>query len=178
MGTLVALHVAATAPDAVLSLTLFGPIGAPQDAARERLRERARLVRRNGMIAVADAVAAAGCRRRQSPPIPSPSPMCAKAICARMRRALPNPARRWRPPERQTFATSAARRCSSPARTIRSRPRPPRKTLRTRSRALRLRILARCGHWTPLEQPKECARLASGHIRACASVAEYGRERQ
>ena len=60
MGTLVALHVAAVAPDTVLSLTLFGPIRAPGDAARERLRERARLVRQNGMIAVADAVAAAG----------------------------------------------------------------------------------------------------------------------
>ena len=60
MGTLVAQHVAATAPDSVLSLTLFGPIGEPAEAARERLRDRASLVRRNGMIAVADAIAAAG----------------------------------------------------------------------------------------------------------------------
>ncbi len=60
MGTAVALRVAAAAPEDVLSLTLFGPIGAPGDAARERLRDRARLVRQNGMIAVADAVAAAG----------------------------------------------------------------------------------------------------------------------
>ena len=72
MGTLVALHVAASAPDAVLSLTLFGPIGEPGDAARERLRDRAaprpaerhdrrrrRRSRRRGF------------RRRRSPPIPS-----------------------------------------------------------------------------------------------------------
>ena len=32
----------------------------------------------------------------------------------------------------------------------------------------KFRTLARCGHWTPIEQPKDCARLASEHIRAQA----------
>ena len=40
-GTLIAQHVAARHPDRVASLTLFGPILEPQDAARERLLARA-----------------------------------------------------------------------------------------------------------------------------------------
>ena len=36
-------------------------------------------------------------------------------------------------------------------------------------KSAKVRILARCGHWTPLEEPKQCARLASDYIRAFAS---------
>jgi 3-oxoadipate enol-lactonase len=36
------------------------------------------------------------------------------------------------------------------------------------TKGAKVRVLAHCGHWTPLEQPKECARLASDHIRAAA----------
>ena len=53
-------HLAVAASEWVKSLTLFGPIGEPGEAARERLRDRARAARRSGMIAIADPVAAAG----------------------------------------------------------------------------------------------------------------------
>src|ERR1700740_1420 len=53
-GTLIAQHIAARHPDRVASLTLFGPILEPQDAARERLRARAATARHEGMSAVAD----------------------------------------------------------------------------------------------------------------------------
>ena len=41
MGTIVAFHLAATAPQLVRSLALFGPLLAPPDAARPGLRARA-----------------------------------------------------------------------------------------------------------------------------------------
>jgi pimeloyl-ACP methyl ester carboxylesterase len=40
--------------------------------------------------------------------------------------------------------------------------------LADRIRGARLKVLSRCGHWTPLEQPKECSRLATDHIRTSA----------
>ena len=40
--------------------------------------------------------------------------------------------------------------------------------LAERIKGAKLKTLPRCGHWTPIEQPKECARLASEHIRAHA----------
>src|SRR5262249_47017176 len=60
MGTLVAQHLAVSASEWVASLTLFGPIGEPGDAAPERMRARPGLARRGGMIAIADPAAAAG----------------------------------------------------------------------------------------------------------------------
>jgi pimeloyl-ACP methyl ester carboxylesterase len=30
----------------------------------------------------------------------------------------------------------------------------------------KVRIMERCGHWTPLERPQDCARLLSEHVRA------------
>jgi len=56
-GTLIAQHIAARHPERVASLTLFGPILEPQDAARERLRQRAATARHEGMGTVADQLA-------------------------------------------------------------------------------------------------------------------------
>src|SRR5260370_39077892 len=55
-------------------------------------------------------------------------------------RASPNRAGRWPAPKAPTFAACGDRRFSWPARTTPSRPRPPRKDLRRRSRALRARF--------------------------------------
>ena len=169
MGTLVALHVATTAPEDVLTLTLFGPIGAPGDAARERLRDRARLVRQNGMIAIADAVAAAGL----STATKSSNPIALAYVreshlrqdaegfaqsCEALADAASVDLRRLRPPallvtgEDDPIAPPTAVQAFADA-----------------IKGAKVRILAHCGHWPPLEQPKECARLASDHIRARAS---------
>ena len=56
MGTLICQHLAATRPDAVLGLTLFGPLLEPPPAARQALRERAGTARRSGMAGIADAI--------------------------------------------------------------------------------------------------------------------------
>src|SRR3977135_304574 len=55
MGTTVCQHVAAKMPEWVTSLTLFGPIHEPSDAARQRLKDRARAAGQEGMIGIADA---------------------------------------------------------------------------------------------------------------------------
>ena len=169
MGTAVALRVAAAAPEDVLSLTLFGPIGVPGDAARERLRDRARLVRRNGMIAVADAVAAAGL----STTTKSTNPI----VLAYVRESHLRQ-------DAEGFAQSCEalagaggvdlRRLHPPALLVTGEDDPiaPPTAVQALADAIRsakVRILARCGHWTPLEEPKQCARLASDHIRAFAS---------
>lgn len=57
MGTLICQRLAATVPERVVSLTLFGPILSPAQAARQALVERARLARAGGMAEIAGAVA-------------------------------------------------------------------------------------------------------------------------
>jgi 3-oxoadipate enol-lactonase len=59
MGTHVCQHIAAQIPDQILSMTLFGPIYEPTDAARERLRDRAQLARSQGMQVIADVMVSA-----------------------------------------------------------------------------------------------------------------------
>jgi 3-oxoadipate enol-lactonase len=169
MGTLVALHVAATAPDSVLSLTLFGPIGEPANAARERLRDRARLVRQNGMIAVADAIAAAAL----STATKSANPVALAYVRESHLRQ-----------DAEGFAQSCEALAAARGADLRHMRRPTllvtgeddpiapptaAHALADTTKGAKVRVLAHCGHWTPLEQPKECARLASDHIRASAS---------
>lgn len=169
MGTLVAQYVAASAPEAVASLTLFGPIGEPADAARERVRDRARLVRQGGMIAVADAVSAAGLASatKESNPI--------ALAFVRELHLRQDPEGFAQSCEALAAAKSAdfrAIRCPTLLVTGEDdgvAPPAAAQALADRIRGAKLKILARCGHWTPLEQPKECARLASDHIRASAS---------
>src|SRR5260370_31908108 len=60
MGALVCQHVAAKTPERVSSLALFRPIVEPADALRQRLKDRPRIARQDGMIGVADAVVDAG----------------------------------------------------------------------------------------------------------------------
>jgi pimeloyl-ACP methyl ester carboxylesterase len=60
MGTLVCQHVAARHAACVKSLTLFGPIVEPLETTRQRLRDRARLARQDGLIGIADAAASGG----------------------------------------------------------------------------------------------------------------------
>ena len=169
MGTLVAQHVAVAAPEMVLSLTLFAPIGEPTEAARERLRERARLARQGGMIAVADAVAAAGL---------STSTKLANPVAfayvreSHLRQDGEGFAQSCEALAAAKGADLRRLRCSTLLVTGEDDPVAPptaAQALADKIRGAKLRVLARCGHWTPLEQPKECARLASGHIQASAT---------
>jgi 3-oxoadipate enol-lactonase len=35
-----------------------------------------------------------------------------------------------------------------------------------RLRSARLKVFDRCGHWAPLERPRECGKLAAEYMRA------------
>jgi pimeloyl-ACP methyl ester carboxylesterase len=169
MGTVVAQNVAALAPEAVASLTLFGPIGEPAEAARERLRDRARLVRRDGMIAVADAVAASSL----SSATKETNPLALAFVRELHLRQ-----------ETEGFAQSCEALADAKAvdhRAIRHpttlvtgeddcvAPPTAAQALADRIKGARLKVLPRCGHWTPLELPRDSSRLALDNIRATAS---------
>lgn len=166
MGTLIAQHVAALAPDSVASLTLFGPIGEPADAARERLRDRARLVRADGMIAVADTVAAAGL----SSATKEKNPLAFAFVRElHLRQEVEGFAQSC---EALAAAKAANHRAIGQPTTLVTgeddavAPPTAAQALADRIKGARLKVLPRCGHWTPLEAPRDCARLALDNIRA------------
>jgi 3-oxoadipate enol-lactonase len=168
MGTLVAQHLAIAAPEWVATLTLFGPIGEPGDAARERLRDRAALARRGGMIAIADPVTTAGLSSSSRADNPIAETFVRESHLRQ---------------DAEGFAESCEALASAKGADLRLLSCPVllvtgeedavatptvAQGLAERIKSAKLKTLPRCGHWTPIEQPKECARLASEHIRAHA----------
>ena len=169
MGTLICQHVAAQAPELVSSLTLFGPIFEPPDAARQRLKERARSARDGGMIAIADAAVAGGL---------SSATKAANAIAACFVRES------HMRQEAEGFAQTCEALAVGQAADLRfvrcptllvagdeDAVAPPSmaQTTADKIKGARVKVLERCGHWTPVERPQDCARLLGEHVRAQAS---------
>ena len=168
MGTLVAQYLAVAAPEWVASLTLFGPIGEPGDAARERLRDRAAVARRSGMIAIADPVAAAGLSSSSKADNPITETFVRESHLRQDAEGFAEAC------EALASAKGADLRLISCATLLVTgeedavAPPSAAQGLAERIKSAQLKTLPRCGHWTPIEQPKECARLASEHIRGRA----------
>lgn len=166
MGALVAQHVAVEAPERVCSLTLFGPILEPGDAARQRLRERAAIARREGMVAVADSVASASL----SSTTRATSPVTVAFVRESHMRQ-----------DAEGFAQSCEALADAKAADLRlircpvlvvagdeDAIAPPgvAQALVDKLRGARLKVFERCGHWTPIERPLECGKLAAEYMRA------------
>lgn len=166
MGTLVAQHVAVEAAEQVRSLTLFGPIVEPADSARQRLRERAGMARRDGMVAVADSVAAAGL----STTTRVESPVAVAFVReSHMRQDVEGFAQSCEALAEARAADLRLVRCPVLVSTgDEDTVAPPgvAQALVDRLRGARLKVFHRCGHWTPIERPGECGKLAVAHMRA------------
>ncbi len=170
MGTLVAQHVAAAAPERVRSLSLFAPIVEPSEAMRQRVSERAANARREGMVAVADAVAAAG--------VSSSTRVTSPVTVAFVRET-------YMRQDAEGFAQSCEALADGRGVDLRligcpvliatgdeDAVAPPgvAMALADKLKGARVKVLDRCGHWTPLERPKECGKLASDFIRSHAGT--------
>lgn len=162
LGTIVALHLAVTTPRLVRSLALFGPLASPPDAARPGIRARGAKARDEGeagMQAIADtllttAVSAETRTRR---------PVAVAAVRELLMRQCPDGYARTcealadaQPAEMggitcPTLLVTGDEDTVSPAQSVRQ--------LGGRIPGARVEVLARCGHWTPIEKPAECEDL-------------------
>jgi 3-oxoadipate enol-lactonase len=164
LGTIVCQHVAAQAPKLVRSLALFGPLAAPPDAARPNLRARAAKARDEGLAgmqqiteALMKASISADTRERL--------PVAAAFVRESLMRQ--EPANYARTAEALADAQPAAlEKIVAPVLLVTGDEdgvAPP-QAVRTLADKLhnaagkRVAVLARCGHWTPVERPDECMR--------------------
>jgi pimeloyl-ACP methyl ester carboxylesterase len=164
MGTTVCQHVAAKMPEWVTSLTLFGPIHEPSDTARQRLKDRARAARQEGMIGIADAVAGG---------LPSATKRASPLVVPFLRESHMRQ-------DAEGFAQSCEALADAQAADLRllrcpmllvtgdeDTVAPPSiaQAIADKVEGATVKVLERCGHWTPVERPQDCARLLSEHVR-------------
>jgi 3-oxoadipate enol-lactonase len=164
-GTLIAQHLAARHPERVASLTLFGPILEPQDATRERLRDRAATARRQGMCTIADQLTTTALSSATA----NDNPVAIAFV---------------RESHMRQDAEGFARSCEALAQAEKADhrlidcptlivtgdedaigPASVAQELADKIGNAKTVVLHRCGHWTPIEKSKECGRLLSDFVR-------------
>ena len=162
MGTIVLQHLALKAPKLVRSLALFGPLIAPPEAVRAALSARAAKARAEGAAGLHEITLA----------------LVNSALSAETRRTQPLALAFVRESLMRQGADAYARSCEAladaqPAR-VEGINAPvllvtgdedgvaPPQAVRAMAeklhaaRSTRVAVLARCGHWTPVERPAEC----------------------
>jgi 3-oxoadipate enol-lactonase len=163
-GSVIAQHLALDAPERILSLSLIGPIQAPTEAARTLLRERAAKARESGMAAIADATVQVGTAAHTRTHRPEVAAFVRELVMGQ------NPAGYASMCEAVAGCTAAAiERLRCPTLVVtgdEDATAPPRvaAALAQKIPAAAFQVIARCGHWTPLEQPLALTGLLSNFL--------------
>lgn len=159
MGTIIAVHLAATEPGSVRSLALFGPLLAPPDQARANIRARAAKARLEGMKPIADALVQASTS--------SETKQKRHAAVAFVRESLMGQdpdgyARSCEALAEMHAADTSKIDCPTLLVTGDEDVVAPPQSVRMMAEKIsgsRVEVLRGCGHWTPVEKPDECSAL-------------------
>lgn len=165
MGTIVCQHVAAAQPKLVRSMALFGPLVAPADAARVNIRARAQKARSEGVAGMQEiaqtlmnGAVSADTRQR----FPAAAAFVRESVmrqdpegyarsCEALADAKPAALERIVAP---TLLVTGDEDSVAPPQAVRAMA----ERLSNVKAGVRVVVLSRCGHWTPIERPEECAR--------------------
>lgn len=173
MGTIVCQHLAVAAPKLVRSLALFGPLLAPPDPARTALRARAAKAKDGGAATMQEITAAlvqaslsADTRQRQ--------PLAVAFVRESLQRQAGDAYGRScdalagaQPAAVETIAVPLLLVTGD------EDPVAPPQAVRAMAERFhaatskRVVVLPRCGHWTPIERPDDCARELRDFLAAC-----------
>jgi 3-oxoadipate enol-lactonase len=155
LGTIICQHYASRYADRIASLTLVGAFPEPPDAARKALRDRASKVRAEGMIAIADAIVAAGTSDDTKVNHPAAAAFVRESI---MSQPAEGYARNCEVLAELTRADLSQLRCPVLLLTgDQDRTAPPDvgAVLAGAISGAELRILDGCGHWATIERAKQ-----------------------
>lgn len=164
MGTIVAQHLAVAQPRLVRSLSLFGPLIAPPDTARANIQARGEKARSEGArgmheIALALVNASTSADTRQRLPVSvafvreslmRQDPEGYARSCEALAATVPAAVERIEAP---VLLVTGDEDVVAPPQAVRAMAERLAGT-----KNVRTVILNRCGHWTPVERPEECAR--------------------
>ena len=165
MGTIVCQHLAAGHPRLVRSLALFGPLMAPGEPARPAIRARAAKARGEGLAGmqeIAQTLMSGATSADSRERFPAAAAFVRESLmrqdpegyarnCEALADAQPAAV------ERITAATllvTGDEDGVAPPQSVRSMA----ERFTAVEGGVRTVVLSRCGHWTPVERPQECAR--------------------
>ncbi|NBS76275.1 MAG: alpha/beta fold hydrolase [Betaproteobacteria bacterium] len=168
MGTIVLQHLAVAEPSLVKSMVLFGPLAEPPEAARENIRNRAEKIRNTGMQGLQEVTesllttAVSEHTKRNNPSayayvresLMRQSPLGYAATCDVLSQARSADVERIASP---VLLVTGEEDKVSPPEAVRA--------LARRMGSAKSVVLTRCGHWTPIEKPHECAREARAFLK-------------
>lgn len=173
MGTIVCQHVAAAQPKLVRSLALFGPLIQPADAARAAIRTRATKARGEGWAGLQE-IAQTLMNGATSADSRQRSPAAAAFVRESLMRQDPEGYAR----SCECLAEAKAveiERIAAPTLLVtgdEDTVAPPQAVRAMAERltgvkgGVRVVVLNKCGHWTPIERPDECARELRAFLAA------------
>ena len=162
LGTIVCQHIAVAAPALVRSLTLFGPLMAPPEAARAAIRARAAKARSEGATGMQD-ITTALLSAALSPDTRQRQPLAVAFVreslmrqegesyartCEALADAQPAAVENIRCP---VLLVTGDEDGVAPPQAVRSMA-----DRLHAARSTRVVVLPRCGHWTPIERVAEC----------------------
>jgi pimeloyl-ACP methyl ester carboxylesterase len=164
LGTIVCQHLAVAAPKLARSVALFGPLIAPPEPARVAIRARAAKARGEGVpgmheIALGLLGAAISADTRQRSPLAvafvreslmRQDPDGYARTCDALAEAAPAAVERIEAP---VLLVTGDEDGVAPPQSVRAFA----EKLHA-AKSTRVVVLPRCGHWTPIERPEECAR--------------------
>jgi len=164
LGTIVCQHLAVAAPKLVRSIALFGPLITPPEPARAAIRARAAKARGEGIggmheIALGLLNAAVSAETRQRAPLAvafvreslmRQDPDGYARTCDALAEATPAAVDRIEAP---VLLVTGDEDGVAPPQSVHAFA----EKLHS-AKSTRVVVLPRCGHWTPIERPEECAR--------------------
>ena len=158
MGTIVCQMLAASRPELVASLTLFGALAEPADATRDALLGRARLARSGGMADIADQIVGHSLSAHTRETSPAAVAFVRESVIRQ------DPESYARNCEALSKAKAVdPRRISAPALLITGdadavNPPSVAQALCDKIKGAIFSSLDRCGHWATIESPRESVR--------------------
>lgn len=173
MGTIVCQHVAAAQPKLVRSLALFGPLIQPADAARAAMRTRAAKARGEGWAGMQE-IAQTLMNGATSADSRQRTPAAAAFVRESLMRQDPEGYARSCECLAEAKAAEIAR-IAAPTLLVtgdEDTVAPPQAVRAMAERltgvkgGVRVVVLNKCGHWTPIERPDECARELRAFLAA------------
>jgi pimeloyl-ACP methyl ester carboxylesterase len=162
MGTIVCQHLAAQCPRLVRSLALYGPLAEPTESARAGLRARAAQARGGapGLHDIAQQLVRAALSADTRDGLMRSDGEAYARSCEVLAAAQAAPAQQIRAP---VLLVTGDEDAVSPPQAVRALA-----ERLSAARLVRSVVLPRCGHWTPIERPAECAREWREFVAAVA----------